>query len=71
MAGSLKRELIRKYGIHPKMKFAYHELEILVDGRSVFCYSRSEQIPTVDNMMAAIESSLAAQPVRDDLAHQS
>ena len=59
MAGSLKRELIRKYGIHPKMKFAYHELEIVVDGRSVFSYSRAEQIPTVDNMMSAIESSLA------------
>ena len=71
MAGSLKRELIRKYGIPPTMKFAYHELEIVVDGRSVFCYSRSEQIPTVQNMMAAIEGSLAAQPVRDNLAHQS
>ena len=71
MAGSLKRELIRKYGIHPKMKFAYHELEILVDGRSVFCYSSAEQIPTVDSMMAAIDSSRAAQSVRDDLAHQS
>jgi len=59
LAGSLKRELIRKYGIHPKMKFAYHELEIVVDGRSVFSYSRAEQIPTVDNMMSAIESSLA------------
>ena len=71
MAGSLKRELIAKYGIHPEMKFAYHELEILVDGRSVFCYSRSEQIPTVENMMAAIESSPATAAVRDDLAHQS
>ena len=71
MAGSLKRELIRKYGIHPEMKFAYHELEIVVDGRSVFSYLRAEQIPTVDNMMAAIESSLATPPVRDDLARQS
>ena len=70
MAGSLKRELISKYGIHPKTKFAYHELEIFVDGRSVFCYTRAEQIPTVENMMAAIESSQAAQPVPDDLAHQ-
>jgi hypothetical protein len=70
LAGSLKRELISKYDIHPKMKFAYHELEIFVDGRSVFSYSRAEQVPTVENMMAAIESSRAAQPVRDDLAHQ-
>ena len=63
MAGSLKRDLISKYGIHPKMKFAYHELEVLVNGHSVFCYSRAEQIPTVENMMAAIETSQRAQPV--------
>jgi len=61
LAGSLKRELITKYGIHPKMKFAYHELEIFADGRSVFAYSRAQRIPTVENMMAAIESSQAAQ----------
>ena len=71
MAGSLKRELIAKHGVHPKMKFAYHELAIFVDGRSVFSYSRSEQIPTVEYMMAAIENSQVAQPVGDDLAHQS
>jgi len=71
LAGSLKRELISKHGIHPKMKFAYHELEIFVDGRSVFCYSRAEQIPTVESMMAAIDGLQPAQPVRDDLAHQS
>jgi len=53
------------------MKFAYHELAIFVDGRSVFSYSRSEQIPTVEYMMAAIENSQVAQPVGDDLAHQS
>ena len=70
MAGSLKQELIAKYGIRPQMKFAYHELEIFVDGRSVFSYSRAERIPTVENMMAAIENSQAAQAVRDDLAHQ-
>jgi len=52
------------------MKFAYHELEIFVDGRSVFCYSRAEQIPTVENMLAAIESSQVAQPIRNGLAHQ-
>ena len=64
MAGSLKRELITKHGIRPKMRFAYHELEIFVDGRSVFCYSRAEQVPTVENMIAAIESSQATQTVR-------
>jgi hypothetical protein len=71
LAGSLKRELISKYGIHPKMKFAYHELEIFVDGRSVFCYSRAEQVPTVQNMMAAIGASQLTPPVHDDLTHQS
>jgi hypothetical protein len=57
LAGSLKRELISKYGIHPKMKFAYRELEIFVKGRSVFSYTRAEQVPTLENMMAAIESA--------------
>jgi hypothetical protein len=68
LAGSLKRELTLKYGIHPKMKFAYHELEIFVDDRSVFAYSRAEKIPTVENMMAAIEN--LQQPVPDGLARQ-
>jgi hypothetical protein len=70
LAGSLKRELIAKHNIHPKMKFAYHELEIFVDGRSVFAYSRAEQIPTVQNMMEAIEGAQSAKPVRENLAHQ-
>ena len=54
MAGSLKRELKSKYGIKPKMKHAYHELEVLVDGRSVFCYSKAQRIPTVEGMIEAI-----------------
>jgi hypothetical protein len=45
------------------MRFAYHELEVFVDGSSVFRYSRAEQIPTVENMMAAIESPQPAQLV--------
>jgi hypothetical protein len=53
------------------MKFAYHELEIFVDGRSVFAYSRAEQIPTVQNMMEAIEGAQSAKSVRENLAHQS
>jgi hypothetical protein len=65
LAGSFKRELISKHGVRPKMKFAYHELEIFVDGRSVFSYSRAERMPTVESMMLAIESSQPAQPVRD------
>ena len=39
------------------MKFAYRELEIFVEGRSVFSYTRAEQVPTLENMMAAIESA--------------
>jgi len=54
LAGSLKRELKSKYGIKPKMKHAYHELEVLVDGRSVFCYSKAQRIPTVEGMIEAI-----------------
>ena len=54
MAGSLKRELKTKYGIKPKMKHAYHELEVLVDGRSVFCYTKAQRIPTVKGMIEAI-----------------
>ena len=54
MAGSLKRELKTKYGITPKMKHAYHELEVLVDGKSVFCYTRAQKIPTVEGIIEAI-----------------
>jgi hypothetical protein len=49
------------------MSHKYHELEILVDGRSVFCYSRAPQMPTVESLMAAIEASKAAGNVRDEL----
>jgi hypothetical protein len=59
LAGSLKRELKSKYGIRPKMSHEYHALEILVDGRSVFCYSRALRMPTVESLMAAIEASKA------------
>ncbi len=54
MAGSLKRELKSKYGITPKVRHAYHELEVLVDGRSVFCYSKAQRIPTIEGMIEAI-----------------
>jgi hypothetical protein len=54
LAGSLKRELKSKYGITPKVKHAYHELEVLVDGRSVFCYSKAQRIPTVATMIEAM-----------------
>jgi hypothetical protein len=54
LAGSLKRELKARYGIEPKMKHAYHELEVLVDGRSVFCYTKAQRIPTVAGIIEAI-----------------
>jgi hypothetical protein len=54
LAGRLKRELKTKYGIRPKMKHAYHELEVLVDGRSVYCYSKAHRIPTLEGLLAAI-----------------
>jgi hypothetical protein len=51
------------------MHHQYHELEVLVNGRSVFCYTRAQKIPTVEGMLALIEEamktdtkSLAAQP---------
>lgn len=54
MAGSLKRELETKYGIKPRVKHAYHELEVLVDGRSVYCYTKASRIPTVEGIIEAI-----------------
>jgi hypothetical protein len=62
LAGSLKRELESKYGIRPKMRHKYHELEILVNGRSVFRYSEAQRIPTVDNLLASIEDAVPAEP---------
>jgi hypothetical protein len=54
LAGSLKRELKSKYGINPKMKHAYRELEVRIDGRSVYCYSKAERIPTLEGIIAAM-----------------
>jgi hypothetical protein len=62
LAGSLKRELKTKYAITPKMKHAYHELEVLVDGQSVFCYSLANRIPTVESLLAAVEESAGLIP---------
>lgn len=57
MAGSLKRELESKYGISPKVSHAYGELEVLVDGRSVFSYKQMHQIPTVEGLLALVEAA--------------
>lgn len=57
MAGGLKQELESKYGNKPRVKHAYHELEILVNDRSVFCYTRKPQIPTVEELLALVEEA--------------
>lgn len=54
MAGSLKRELQSKHGITPKMKHAKGEIEIFVDGKSVYSYKKAQRIPTVEVMIAAM-----------------
>jgi hypothetical protein len=54
VAGSLKRELKSKHGIRPKVRHAYGELEVLVDGHSVFSYKRDHRIPTIENLLALI-----------------
>jgi hypothetical protein len=59
LAGSLKLELESKYGIRPKIRHAYHELEVIVDGRSVFAYSRAQRIPTVESLMHLVEVELS------------
>jgi len=50
------------------MRHAYHELEVLVDGRSVFAYSRAQRIPTVGSLLALIEDFREREAVRGDLA---
>jgi hypothetical protein len=59
LAGGLKHELIAKYGVEPKMTHAYRELEVIVNGKSVFSYSRAEEIPTVPGLLKVIETMTA------------
>jgi hypothetical protein len=65
LAGGLKQELETKYGIKPKVRHAYHELEVLVNDRSVFCYTRKPQIPTVEELLALIENAASENVVAD------
>ena len=71
MAGGLKRELKSKYGIRPKMRHAYHQLEVLVDGKSVFSYHTARGIPTVESLLAAVEASRESEAIRQGLASKS
>lgn len=57
MAGSLKRELESKYGISPKVSHAYGELEVLVNGGSVFSYKETHRIPTVEDLLELVEAA--------------
>jgi hypothetical protein len=68
LAGSLKRELQSKYGIDPKVRHAYGELEVLVNGRSIFAYSREHRMPTVESLLSLIEDSRELDTVDEDLA---
>ena len=61
MAGGLKHELKDKYGIRPKVRHQYHELEVIVNGQSVFSYLRERKIPTVESLLQVVEDAAAAQ----------
>jgi len=62
LAGSLKRHLNAKYGIHPKVRYAHGDLEVLVNGRSIFAYSRAGRLPTPEGLLAMIEDATQAKP---------
>jgi len=57
LAGGLKRELKERYGIRPKVRHAYHELEVIVNGQSVFSYQRECRIPTIESLTDLIRGA--------------
>jgi hypothetical protein len=57
LAGGLKQELKSKYGVRPKVRHSYGELEVIVNGESVFSYKRVRSIPTVAGLMALVEAA--------------
>jgi hypothetical protein len=61
LAGSLKRELKSKHGVEPKVSFAHGELEVIVNGRSVFSYAREQKIPTVELLLKLVEDAAITQ----------
>jgi hypothetical protein len=71
LAGGLKRQLKAKYGIRPKVRHQYHELDVLVNGKSVFCHSRAQRIPTVESLLAAVEEAARSAPAAGELAPKS
>jgi hypothetical protein len=61
LAGSLKRELQSKHGVEPKVSFAHGELEVIVNGRSVFSYVREQRTPTVEALLKLVEDEVIAE----------
>ncbi len=59
MAGSLKRELKIRHGIKPKMRHLYHELDVFVNGERAFSYRQFRRIPTLQDILEAIEAAAA------------
>lgn len=61
MAGGLKHELKEKHGIRAKVRHAYHELEVIVNGRTVFSYLHVRRIPTVEGLLELVEVEAATE----------
>jgi hypothetical protein len=61
LAGGLRRELKSRYGVKPKVRHQYHELEVIVNGQSVFSYLREKKIPTVEGLLKMVETAAAAE----------
>ena len=57
MAGGLKRELKEKHGIRPKVRHAYRELEVIVNGQRIFSYQRKRRIPTIESLTDLIRGA--------------
>jgi len=57
LAGGLKRELKERYGIRPKVRHAYHELEVIVNGQRIFSYQRKRRIPTIESLTDLIRGA--------------
>jgi len=57
LAGGLKRELKEKHGIRPKVRHAYRELEVIVNGQRIFSYQRKRRIPTIESLTDLIRGA--------------
>jgi hypothetical protein len=57
LAGSLKQELQSKHGIDPKVRHAHGELEVIVNGNSVYSYKREGRTPSLEGLLALVEQA--------------